>query len=147
MPAFSLQRQVCQAARRASRPWLRLIPLAWARCRRFGCVASDVVMCCMERTHDSGWLRMTPDDSDSGRLRATPDDSERLRILKCGPTFRSRFPYYWNRIGVDSGFLPILPITSPTVYRCQPSSVLFPIIALSRVWSMLMSSCGAQKSR
>ena len=27
MPSFSLQRQICQAARRAARRWLRLIPL------------------------------------------------------------------------------------------------------------------------
>ena len=51
-------------------------------------------------------------DSDSVRFRATPDDSERLRILQCGPTFRSRFRIYRSRIGVDSGFLPNLPITT-----------------------------------
>ena len=47
-----------------------------------------------------------------GRLRAFLDDSERLRILQRGPTFRSRFRIYRNQIGVDSGFLPTLPITS-----------------------------------
>ena len=71
---------------------------------------------------DSERLRTTPDDSDSGRLRATPndsgrlrtapDDSERLRILQRGSTFRSRFRIYRSRIGVDSGFLPTLPITN-----------------------------------
>ena len=59
---------------------------------------------------DFGRLRSTSDDS--GQLRTTPDNSGRLRIMLGGSTFRSRFRDYRSRIGVDSGFLPTLPITS-----------------------------------
>ena len=75
--------------------------------------------------NNSEQLRATPDDSaferlpktptwnDSRRLRrrTIPDDSESLRIMLSGPNFQSRFRNYRSRIGVNSGFLPTLPIT------------------------------------
>ena len=71
----------------------------------------------------------TPNDFDSGRLRTAPDDSERLRILQRGPTFRSRFRIYRSWIGVDSGFLPTLPIT--TLNGFIPVSYWIPIAVYS----------------
>ena len=59
---------------------------------------------------DFGWLRTILDNF--GWLQTAPDDSKRRRIMLGGSTFRSRFRNYRSRIGVDSGFLPTLPITT-----------------------------------
>ena len=98
---------------------------------------SDVSVCSRfwMNPDDSGRLRTTPNDSkrvrttsydsrrlrlrttpdSSGRFRAILDDSERFRMIQGGPYFRSRFRINWSRIGVDSGFLPTLPITSMNI--------------------------------
>ena len=61
------------------------------------------------------WLRMTltphNSDFDSGQLPTTPKDPKRLRIMLVRPSFKSWFLNFQSRIGVDSGFLPTLPIS------------------------------------
>ena len=66
---------------------------------------------------DSERLRKNPNDS--AWLCATSDNSRWLRKMLGGIILRSRFRNYRSRIGVDSGFLKILPIT-----KCKPCEVL-----------------------
>ena len=69
---------------------------------------------------DSGQLREASDDlerlrvspSDFWRFQTAPNDFKRLWIALGGPAFRSWFGNNWSRIGFDSGFLQILPITT-----------------------------------
>ena len=68
---------------------------------------------------DSERLRTTPTPNASGLLRGILDNSKRLRIMLAGTTFRIRFQNYWSRIGVDSGFLPTLPITAPNIINVR----------------------------
>lgn len=58
---------------------------------------------------DSGWIWTTPTPNNSGWLRKASNNSKRLQVMLHSPI--ESFRNFLCRIGIDSGFVSILPIT------------------------------------